>query len=122
MGAPEKALESRVLRRLGRRGDILLWKNETGLARSIDGQRIIKFGTPGSPDLLGVRRVEITADMVGMTIGQALGLEIKPGRTRQSDQQENFEAAFARRGGLYLLVRSEDDIACLDDAPVLISG
>jgi hypothetical protein len=106
---PEGKVKIEILRAIGRRRDVLVWNNPTGTARSLDGKRLITFGCPGSPDILGVQEVVITEAMVGMTFGRALGIEVKC-TTDQSKQQQRFESAWRLRGGLYLLARSPDEV------------
>lgn len=94
--------------------DVLAWRNNTGQAwqgthyRAATGQKItvqpgmvilmdarpIAFGLPGSADILGVRR------------GRGFGIECKTPTGRQSEQQQKFQAAFERAGGLYGIARS----------------
>lgn len=108
--AAHKALVKDILRAVGRRPDLMIWQNQTGVARSMDGQRVIRFGLNGSPDLMGVLLTTITPGMVGETIGRALGIEAKTGRGEPSEDQRNFHGAFARRGGLYMVARSAEDV------------
>lgn len=75
-----------------------------------DPARIIKVGNPGEADTLGVVAVTITPEMVGQTIGVAVASEFKTAKGRQSDQQKAFQAAWERRGGVYVLARSSEDI------------
>jgi ribosomal protein L5 len=110
MGDKAAALANEVMARLREREDLMLWKNNTGVARSMDGRRTIRFGIPGAPDWLGVREVPITEDMIGQTFGLAVGLELKSENDRQSDQQKLFQTAFERRGGLYILARKAEDV------------
>lgn len=56
--------------------------------------RTVNFGLPGSPDILGA------------TCGKPLGIEVKDQDGRQSGIQRNFQAAWEKAGGIYLLVRS----------------
>lgn len=106
----EGVIKSNILRAVGRRRDVFVWNNPTGVARTMDGNRIIKFGCPGSPDILGIQEVTITPEMVGMTFGRAFGIEVKTDRGVQSEQQKRFESAWRLRGGLYLLARSPQDV------------
>lgn len=65
------------------------------------------FGLPGSPDIVGI-----------LPGGRFVGVECKRplgprGGTRgsvQSDEQVAFQAECERRGGLYVLARSVDDV------------
>lgn len=74
----------------------LVWSNPTGAVRADD--RFIRFGQPGSPDILGCLK------------GRFVGIECKVGKDRQSTVQKNFEAAISRNGGVYILARSIDDV------------
>jgi len=106
---PEARVKAALLRRIGRARHLMVWNNPTGVGRSLDGQRVIRFGCPGSGDVLGVKRVLITAEMVGTVIGRAVSVETKARRGTQRTQQKNFERRFTEVGGLYLIVRTEDD-------------
>jgi hypothetical protein len=74
----------------------MFWRNNTGQATA-QGGRVIRFGLPGSPDILGVHR------------GQAVGIEVKTSTGRQSQQQLRFQVAFEAAGGTYIIVRSVPD-------------
>ncbi len=52
MAAEHDNLLSRALVDLSKEG-FKLWRNETGKAKSMDGQRIISYGKPGSSDIIG---------------------------------------------------------------------
>jgi hypothetical protein len=77
---------------------LFLWKNNTGTARAFDSNRVISFGLPGSPDIIG-----ITND------GRFIGIECKTGKAVQSPQQKKFQAAIEKFNGIYILVRSVDE-------------
>ena len=114
MAQHEAELKKIIGRTFGRRPDIFFWPNQTGVARSMDGRRVISYGLIGSGDILGVRQIVITEEMVGQKIGQAFSLELKSKKDTQSKQQKRFQAAFEKRGGLYVIVRSQGDLDCLD--------
>lgn len=76
-----------------------IWKNSTGVARSIDGARAISFGLKGSADIIG---------LLGPN-GHFIAIEVKTGNARQTKQQVAFQAMIARLGGTYLICRSLDD-------------
>lgn len=107
----EKNIQNRALLDFGCRPDVLLFRHHVGRFRSMDDPaRIIKVGNPGEADTLGVVAVTITPEMVGQTIGVAVASEFKTAKGRQSDQQKAFQAAWERRGGVYVLARSSEDI------------
>lgn len=59
--------------------------------------RPVSFGLPGS------------ADIIGAICGKPLAIEVKDRDGRQSGIQRNFETAWRKAGGIYLLVRSKMD-------------
>jgi len=77
-----------------------VWKNATGVARAMDNDnRIIRFGLPGSSDILGV-----------VNSGHILCLECKTGDAKQNKQQRNFQKMIDSMGGIYILVRPETNV------------
>ena len=92
----ETDIMRRILRDLGSRPDMRLWRQSSGVA--FRGTAAIRFGINGCADLSGIlhdgRRVEI---------------EVKTAKGRQSKQQRAFEFMIARFGGIYLIARSTED-------------
>ena len=64
----------------------------------MDGQRIIKYGLNGSSDILGI------------SSGIFLAVEIKIGADKQRPDQINFQKMIQSCGGIYEIIRSEEDI------------
>ena len=62
-------------------------------------KRFFRFGSIGSPDFLCWIR------------GKSYGLEIKGSDGRQSEEQIKWQKRFTVEGGIYILVRSLDDIS-----------
>lgn len=86
-----------------------LWRNHTGALRDERG-RLVHFGlSPGSSDLIGIREIEITADMVGQKIGQFVALEIKTPAGRVRNDQHAFLDHIQKKGGLGAVVRSANE-------------
>ncbi len=90
----------------------LAWDNQTGsgwvgklMGRTgagrivLDLARPISFGLPGSADIIG-----LTAK------GTGLAAEAKTGTGRQRKNQQNFQTAWEKRGGIYVLFRSVDEL------------
>jgi hypothetical protein len=73
------------------------WRNNTGAAK-LEGGRFIRFGTPGSPDIIVVH------------VGRPYFLEVKRPGTHQSPEQKAFQAEAEKAGALYAVVRSIDDV------------
>lgn len=87
-----------VLLAIGRIPGVMVWNNPTGVARPINNpDQIIRFGTPGAPDIMGV------------AWSQAVAIEIKTGTGRQKEPQKLFQAAFEKAGGVYRICRSVED-------------
>lgn len=93
---------------LGREKSITLWRNNVGKCRDARGH-IIQFGLcPGSSDLIGIRRVLITPEMVGQTFGQFTAVEVKaPGGTHPvTPEQRSFLNFVEAAGGCGIVARS----------------
>lgn len=85
---------------------IRLWRNNVGAVHTDDG-RFIRFGLANeskqinsvikSGDLIGVRPVLITQDLVGCVIGQFISREIKkPGWRYEGTERERAQLAWAQ--------------------------
>ena len=101
----EARVASAVTLEAGRRGDIVLWRNNVGACKTDDG-RMIRYGLANvskamnerikSADLIGVYRREITQDDVGRVIGQFLSVETKrEGWKPSNSQRDTAQAAWA---------------------------
>ena len=110
----EKAIQNDMLSDLSALPDSLFFRNNTGQAYQGEkvlariGSRVtvepgmvilrkarpVKFGLPGSADILGAyRRCPVA-------------VEVKDRDGRQSTQQRNFEVTWNRAGGIYVVARS----------------
>lgn len=112
----ESNIVAEILLAIGQRRDVLAMKRTVGKFRALDKpQRLITVGTPGEPDIGAVVAVTITPEMVGRTLGLAVGIEVKTETGRQREAQKLFELAWTKRGGVYVLARSADDaVAAID--------
>lgn len=82
--------------------------------------RPIHFGlAKGSSDLIGIRSIVITQDMVGKTFGQFLAWEIKMPEGRVTPEQNAFLDMVMEFGGDARVVRFEEQISesTPDDKP-----
>ena len=70
------------------------WRENSGKFRSLDGKRIVRAGTNGIGDIMGVY------------CGHAVAIETKTKTGKLSEAQEHFKAAFTRAGGIYIVARS----------------
>ncbi len=81
---------------------IYAWRNNTGAfaAEGVTGRRFVRFGLPGSADVLAVVPPR----------GRLLAIEAKVGRNQATDLQLTFGAAVNDAGGLWFVVRSLADL------------
>lgn len=103
-------------------GGVTIWRNNTAMAwvgevsRRRDGAILISGPRPlhaglckGSSDLIGLRSVTITPDMVGSKIAQFVAIEVKDERGRVTKEQRNFLDHVQEAGGLAGVARCPDD-------------
>ena len=91
----EAEIQAEVLRVLGARPDLRLWRANTGAAIDPSTARLVRFGVQGQADLSGI-----------LAGGRRLEIEIKSARGRQTPNQKFFGAMIVRFGGLYIVARS----------------
>ena len=65
---------------------------------------------PGSSDLIGIRPVVITPEMVGQTIGVFVALEVKKPGGRVTKNQQQFLDHVNDLGGIGVVVRGAGDL------------
>lgn len=104
----EAVLQQEIRLALGQRQDIMMFRINVGKFRPLDGgARVIQSAPEGTPDLLGV-----------MTPGRAIAIEVKAQRGKQRTVQVAWQNAWEKRGGIYILARSLEDVyKGLDIAP-----
>jgi hypothetical protein len=96
--ANESAIQREIRLALGRRTDVVLWRNNAGIARH--GESRVVYGLcVGSADLIGLY----------CPTGQFLAIEIKKPGGKQTEEQRLFGALVRRSGGLYAVVHSVDE-------------
>jgi hypothetical protein len=99
-GMKEAILQAEIRLALGRRTDIMMFRINVGKFRPLDGgARVIQSAPEGTPDLLGV-----------IAPGRAFAIEVKAQRGKQRQVQAAWQVAWERRGGIYILARSLDDV------------
>ncbi|MEB3302012.1 MAG: VRR-NUC domain-containing protein [Cyanobacteriota bacterium] len=100
----EQQIQQQIRLALGR-GDVRLWRNNTGALRDEHG-RLVRFGLgPGSADLIGLRTIEVG----NARVAQFVALEVKGARGRATQEQLNFLALVESMGGVAALVRSVEE-------------
>jgi hypothetical protein len=93
----EAELQYQIRLKLGREPDLMLWRNECGLAHH--GRRTVRYGLcPGSADLVGIGPG-----------GRFCAIELKTPSGTLSTKQKQFLALVERRGGLVAVARSVSD-------------
>ena len=97
--------------------DTLIWRNNTGMGWQ--GERLRLF--PGAyieiePNMVVLRNarpvhfgLEGSGDFIGATQGIPLAVETKTLSGKQRVAQGNFERAWTKAGGLYVLARSPEE-------------
>ena len=96
-----------------------LWRNNTGALVDQQG-RFVRFGLcKGSSDLIGLRALEITPELVGQRLAQFVALEIKTGSGTVRPEQRAFLRLVHQLGGVGAVCRSiEQAQAVLDLDPM----
>ena len=101
----EHEIQQRIRLASGR-GPVRLWRNNTGALVDQQG-RFVRFGLcKGSSDLIGLRSVVVTPEMVGQRIAQFVALEIKAPQGVVSPQQQAFLRLVQQLGGVAAVCRS----------------
>jgi hypothetical protein len=109
MSKSEQAIQQEIVLSLSR-GDTRLLRNNCGQCRTDDG-RVIRYGVgnPGGSDLIGIKAITVTPDMVGRQIGVFTAIEVKTPTGRASEQQQRFLSMVGALGGIAGVARSVED-------------
>lgn len=117
----EKAILNDILVDVSAEPETLVYRNNTGMAwqgervtapvgsvvKIEPGMIILREGRPLHAGLPG------SGDIMGVSRGRPLSLEVKRLGGRQTEIQRNFERAWTRAGGLYVLARSSAEALAL---------
>lgn len=98
----EAQLVKLIIQRYNYEPDIFLWRSNSG-SMVIDGKggkRFFKCNIPGTPDIIGFIA----------PIGRFIGIECKVGRNKQNPNQVAFQEDANKRGAIYILAYSLDDV------------
>lgn len=112
----EAVLQQEIRLALGLRDDIFMFRINVGKFRPLEGgPRVIQSAPEGTPDLMGVIHRRIFGQVgdhfaVDEWVGQAFGIEVKTAKGKQRDAQKRWQDAWEKRGGIYILARSLDDV------------
>jgi hypothetical protein len=97
MGSVENDLTNAALQYLTMRG-VYCWRNNSGAYKPEGSTRYIRYGYPGSSDILGV-----TMD------GRMVACEVKGQFGTLSSHQKAFLEEVASRGGVGVVIRANQD-------------
>lgn len=96
----EAVIQQQIRLALGQRDDIMMFRINVGKFRPLDGgPRVIQSAPEGTPDLLGV-----------IMPGRAFAIEVKAPKGKQRTAQVAWQHAWEKRGGIYILARSLEDV------------
>lgn len=110
MANQETVIQQQIRLALGRRSDLRLFRNNTGCLPDPRTGRPVQFGLArGSADLIGLRIVTITPDMVGQRIAVFTSIEVKTATGRTTPEQQNWLHMVRRAGGFAGVARSVRD-------------
>lgn len=91
------------------KGNVRLFRNNTGTLRDQKG-RPVQFGLcKGSADLIGWRSITITPEMVGQTIAVFTSIEVKTTTGKMRPEQEQWFKTVQNAGGTAGVARSVED-------------
>ena len=112
----EHEIQQRIRLACGR-GTVRLWRNNTGGLVDQQG-RFVRFGLcRGSSDLIGLRSLEVTPDLVGQRIAQFVALEVKTASGAVSPEQRAFLRLVRQLGGVAAVCRSVEEAEQLLGSP-----
>ncbi len=112
--------EAPVVKRVMMRASKLklrLFRNNRGLFKTLDGKRKVRAGleAEGASDLIGIKTITITPDMLWEQIGVFVAIEVKKPSwkkpsTDTEQQQQNFIDQVIKRGGIAFFINDHEDL------------
>jgi len=123
----ESQIQAEILRAIGGRNDVRLFRNTCGTGWSgqhisgagnivtIGNARFVRYGlTPGSADLIGWQAVAVTPEMVGRKLAVFTSIEVKAHATgRLTPEQDNWRRVVSSAGGAAGVARSVAEAAAI---------
>lgn len=110
MANDETTIQQQIRLALGTRSDLRLFRNNTGTLPDPRTGRPVQFGLArGSADLIGLRTVTITPDMVGQQVAVFTSIEVKTPKGRPTAEQQNWLNMVRSLGGIAGIARSVRD-------------
>lgn len=105
---PETALQNRI--RLAVSAECrgcTVFRNHCGALKDQRG-KMVQFGlSPGSPDLVGWKSMEVTEEMVGQRLAVFVGLEVKMPGEKPREDQAHWLDRLDQAGGIAGVAHSE---------------
>lgn len=104
-------LESDIMRSIQlaySRGDTRLMRNNVGVLYDKRGIPVTFGLGTGTSDLIGLKSVIITPDMVGRKLAVFIGIEVKTSTGRTTDAQDLFLDMLRTMGALHGVARTVD--------------
>ena len=90
-----------------------LFRNNTGAIKDANG-RLVRFGLcKGSSDLIGMKSVTITPEMVGQKVAIFTAIEVKTASGKATPEQLNFVSRVKALGGIAGIARSVEDVLAI---------
>ncbi len=109
----EAAIQQDIRLALGQTPGLRVFRNNVGAIKDRNN-RLVRYGLcTGSADLIGWQSVVITPAMVGQRFARFVSIEVKTPTGRLSPEQETWQAAVQKAGGIAVVARSVNDISFL---------
>jgi len=106
----ETDIQQHIRLALGTRTDLRLFRNNTGTLPDPRTGRPVQFGLArGSADLIGLRTVTITPEMVGQQVAVFTSIEVKTPTGRVTPDQHSWLNMVQQAGGIAGVARSVQD-------------
>ena len=117
MANDETTIQQHIRLALGTRRDLRLFRNNTGTLPDPRTGRPVEFGLArGSADLIGLRTITITPEMVGQQVAVFTSIEVKTAKGRATAEQQNWLQMVRSLGGIAGIARSVQDAQNLLDS------
>ena len=106
----ETKLQQEIRLALGTIPSLRLFRNQVGQLPDPRTGRYVQFGlAKGSSDLVGVKTIKITPEMIGQEVAQFVSIEIKTERGKLTEVQQNWLQKVHDSGGIVGVARSIQD-------------
>ena len=100
----EKKLQQQILKAIGSDPNYRLFRNNVGMLLDAKGNPVRYGLCKGSSDLIGMKKIKITPEMVGIDIAQFVSIEIKAKNGKLTHEQKNWLDMVNEMGGLGFVI------------------